>query len=126
MSLRSPLGKVLGLGTAKDGTDHWWGQRMSAVALALLGLWFMVSLLRLPGFEQADVVQFIAAPLNTILMTLLCATLAYHSYLGVQVVLEDYVHAHGLKVVSLVASRFAHIFVAVASIYAVLRIGLGA
>ena len=126
MSLRSPLGKVLGLGTAKDGTEHWWGQRMSAVALALLGTWFMVSLLRLPGFEQADVVQFIAMPLNTILMTLMCATLAYHSYLGVQVVLEDYVHAPGLKVVSLVASRFAHIFVAVASIYAVLRIGLGA
>ena len=126
MSLRSPLGKVLGLGTAKDGTEHWWGQRMSAVALAVLGIWFMVSLLRLPGFEQADVVQFIGTPLNTILMTLLCATLAYHSYLGVQVVLEDYVHAPGLKVVSLVASKFAHIFVAVASIYAVLRIGLGA
>ena len=126
MSLRSPLSKVLGLGTAKDGTDHWWGQRLSAVALTLLGLWFMVSMLRLPGFELATVVDFIGAPFNTILMTLLCATLAYHSYLGVQVVLEDYVHAPGLKVVSLVASRFAHILVAVASIYAVLKIGLGA
>ena len=126
MSLRSPLGKVLGLGTAKDGTDHWWAQRMSAVALALLGTWFVASLLRLPGLEQAVVVDFIRAPLNGILMALLCATLAYHSYLGVQVVLEDYVHAPGLKVVSLVASRFAHIFVAVASIYAVLKIGLGA
>ena len=126
MSLRSPLGRVLGLGTAKDGTDHWWAQRLSAVALTLLGLWFMASLLRLPGFDQAAVVAFIGTPLNTILMTLLCATLAYHSYLGIQVVLEDYVHGPGLKVVSLVASRFAHIFVAVASIYAVLKIGLGA
>ena len=126
MSLRSPLGKVLGLGTAKDGTEHWWGQRVSSVALTLLGLWFIVCLLRLPGFEQAVVVEFLGTPLNAILMALLCATLAYHSYLGVQVVLEDYVHAPGLKVVSLVASRFAHIFVAVASIYAVLKIGLGA
>jgi len=126
MSLRSPLGKVLGLGTAKDGTDHWWGQRMSAVALALLGLWFTVSLLRLPGFEHALVVDFISAPLNSVLMVLLCATLAYHSYLGVQVVLEDYVHGPGLKVASLTASKFAHVFVAVASIYAVLKIGLGA
>ena len=126
MSLRSPLGKVLGLGTAKDGTDHWWAQRMSAVALALLGLWFIVSLLQLPGFDQGSVVEFIGTPLNSIFMALLCATLAYHSYLGVQVVLEDYVHGPGLKVFSLVASRFAHIFVAVASIYAVLKIGLGA
>ena len=126
MSLRSPLGKVLGLGTAKDGTEHWWAQRLSAVALTLLGLWFVVALVRLPGFEQAVVVEFIRAPMNGILMALLCATLAYHSYLGVQVVLEDYVHAPGLKVVSLTASRFAHIFVAVASIYAVLKIGLGA
>ena len=126
MSLRSPLGKVLGLGSAKDGTEHWWGQRVSAVALTLLGLWFIVCLLRLPGFEQRVVVDFLSAPLNAILMALLCATLAYHSYLGVQVVLEDYVHASGLKVISLVASRFAHIFVAVASIYAVLKIGLGA
>ena len=126
MSLRSPLGKVLGLGTAKDGTEHWWAQRLSAVALTLLGLWFVVALVRLPGFEQAVVVEFIRAPMNGILMALLCATLAYHSYLGVQVVLEDYVHAPGLKVVSLTASRFAHIFVAVASIYAVLKIGLSA
>ena len=126
MSLRSPLGRVLGLGTAKDGTEHWWAQRLSAVARAVLGLWFTVSLLRLPGFEQATVVAFIGTPLNTILMALLCATLAYHSYLGVQVVLEDYVHGPALKVISLVASRFAHIFVAVASIYAVLKIGLGA
>ena len=126
MSLRSPLGRVLGLGTAKDGTEHWWGQRVSAVALTLLGLWFIVMLLRLPGFEQADVVEFIGAPLNGVLMALLCAALAYHSYLGVQVVVEDYVHGPALKVISLVASRFAHIFVAVASVYAVLKIGLAA
>ena len=126
MSLRSPLGKVLGLGTAKDGTEHWWAQRRTAVALTLLGLWFAVSLLKLPGFGHDAVVEFVGAPVNAILMMLLCATLAYHSYLGVQVVVEDYVHAPGLKVVSLVTSRFAHVLMAVASIYAVLSIGLSA
>lgn len=126
MSLRAPLGRVLGLGTAKDGTDHWWGQRVSGVALVLLGLWFVASLVMLPSLEHYAVVDFIARPINTVLLALLCVTIAYHSYLGVQVVIEDYVHGHGLKIVSLVLSRFAHIFVAVVSIYAILRIGLGA
>ena len=126
MSLRAPLGKVLGLGTAKDGTGHWWAQRVSAVALALLGLWFVASLVSLDNMQHATAIAFIAAPLNSVLMVLLCATLAYHSYLGVQVVIEDYVHAPGIKVVALIASRFAHILVASASVYAILRVGLGA
>ena len=126
MSLRAPLGRGLGLGTAKDGTDHWWGQRVSGVALVLIGLWFVASLLALPSLEHYTVVEFIGRPINTVLLALLCLTVAYHSYLGVQVVIEDYVHAHGLKIVSLVLSRFVHVFVAVISIYAILRIGLGA
>lgn len=126
MSLRAPLGRVLGLGTAKDGTDHWWGQRVSGVALALLGLWFVASLVMLPALDYYTIVEFIGGPINAVLMVLLCLTVAYHSNLGVRVVIEDYVHAHGLKIVSLVLSRFAHILVAVISIYAVLRIGLGA
>lgn len=126
MSLRAPLGRVLGLGTAKDGTDHWWGQRVSGIALVLLGLWFVGSIQGLPSFEHVIVVAFIGSPFNTVLLTLLCLTAAYHSYLGVQVVIEDYVHAHGIKIASLVLSRFAHILIAVISIYAILRIGLGA
>ena len=126
MSLRAPLGRVLGLGTAKDGTDHWWGQRVSGVALVLLGLWFVASLLALPSLQHSDVVDFIGRPINTVLLALLSLTIAYHSYLGVQVVIEDYVHSHGLKITSLVLSRFVHVFVAFISIYAILRIGLGA
>ncbi len=126
MSLRAPLGRVLGLGTAKDGTDHWWAQRISGVALALLGLWFVASLVMLPSLDHYTVVDFISRPINTVLLALLCLTIAYHSHLGVQVVIEDYVHGHGVKIVSLVLSRFVHIFVAVLSIYAILRIGLGA
>ena len=126
MSLRSPLGKVIGLGSAKDGTEHWWAQRVSAAALVLLGLWFSGSLAGLNSFSHASMTAFVAEPLNGVLLYLLCATLAYHSFLGVQVVIEDYIHGASLKVFSLIASRFAHMFVAILSIYAVLRIGLGA
>ena len=73
------------------------------------------------GAEDVD-----TSEINTVLLALLSLTVAYHSYLGVQVVIEDYVHSHGLKITSLVLSRFAHVFVAVVSIYAILRIGLGA
>ena len=126
MSLRSPLGKVLGLGTAKDGTSHWWGQRVSAVAVLLLGLWFAFMLATMDNFSHAAAVEFVASPMHSLLLLLLVAAMGYHSYLGLQVVIEDYVHAPGLKLVSLVLSRFAHIFYAVADIYAILKIGLGA
>ena len=124
MSLRSPLGKVLGSGSAKDGTAHFFAQRVSGVGLLLLGLWFVCSLLSLPGFSHAEALQFIAQPLNGVVLVLLVVTLAYHSFLGTQVVIEDYVHSHGLKLLSLVASRFAHVFLAVAAVYAVIKIGM--
>ena len=125
MSLRSPLGRVLGLGTAKDGTEHWWGQRVSGVALAILGLWFAWALATMSGFSHAEAVAFIGRPVNAVLLLLLSVTMAYHSYLGIQVVIEDYVHSHGLKTASLILSRFAHVFLAVAAIFAILRLGIG-
>lgn len=125
MSLRSPLGRVLGLGSARDGTRHFVAQRVSAIALALLGPWFAISLLRLDSMTYLDVTRFIARPMNSVLMMLLCVTLALHSQLGVQVVIEDYVHTDGRKLFYLVLSRFIHVLVAVAAVYAVLRIGIG-
>ncbi len=125
MSLRTPLGRVLGLGSAKNGTDHWWAQRVSAVALVFLGGWFGYSLVRLESMTYLDVIRFIGQPLHVVLLSLLSLTLAYHSYLGVQVVIEDYVHTSGTKVISLLLSRFAHIFVAVAAVYAILITGIG-
>ena len=126
MSLRTPLGRVLGLGTAKDGTSHWWGQRVSAVALLLLGLWFAWWMAVTPDFGHAVVVAEIGRPINSILLLLLAVTLAYHSYLGIQVVIEDYVHAPGLKVATLLFSRFAHILLVAAAVFAILKIGLNA
>jgi len=126
MSLTSPLNRALGLGSAKQGAGHWWLQRLTAVALVPLGLWLALALGGLDGLNHAAVVAFIREPLNGILLSLTLLTLSYHSQLGVQVVVEDYVHGPGLKVATIVASSFAHVAVAVAGVFAVLRVAFGA
>jgi succinate dehydrogenase / fumarate reductase membrane anchor subunit len=125
MSLRSPISRVTGLGTAKEGVSHWWSQRVTSVALLLLGLWFVASLLRMPGLSHELVTTWIAMPLNAVLLLLLIGTLVYHSQLGVQVVVEDYVHHHGLKIATMLLLTFAHVVVAALAIFAVLRIAFG-
>lgn len=125
-SLRSPLGRVLGSGSARDGTDHWWSQRVSAVALLLLGVWFLIALLQLPGFEYDDVHDWAARPWNGILLLLLFLTLAFHSNLGIQVVIEDYVHRPLARVASLILIKFIHVVLAAAAVFAVLKIAFGA
>ena len=126
MSLRSPLGQVLGSGSARDGTGHWWAQRVSAVALTVLGIGFLWSLTQLEGTAQAQVVTWISIPWNSVLLLVLCGARAWHSSLGVQVIIEDYVHGPLLKVASLLLNRYAHLAAAIAAAYAVLRISLGA
>lgn len=126
MSLQSPLAKVIGLGSAREGTDHWWAQRVSSVALLILGSWFLVSLAGLDSMAFADVREFLAAPWNAILVILLIASIGYHSKLGVQVVIEDYLANRALKVSALILSAFFHALVAFAGAFAVLMISLGA
>ena len=125
MSLRSPIGRVLGLGAAKEGVSHWWSQRVTSVALLFLGLWFVSALLRMPDFSYELVTTWIAAPVNSVLLLLLIGTLVYHSQLGVQVVVEDYVHHHGLKIATMMLLTFAHVAVAALTSFAVLRIAFG-
>jgi succinate dehydrogenase / fumarate reductase, membrane anchor subunit len=125
MSMRSPIGRVLGLGAAKEGVSHWWSQRVTSVALVLLGLWFVSSLLRMPTFQYEFVVAWIGMPLNAVLLLLLIGTLVYHSQLGVQVVVEDYVSHHGLKIATMLLLTFAHVAVAALAVFAVLRIAFG-
>ncbi len=125
MSLRSPLAQVLGSGSAKDGTEHWWAQRVSAVALLILGSWFLYSIMRLDSFAHSAMLDWASRPFNSVMLVLLSVTLAWHSALGVQVVLEDYVHGPFIKVVSLLANRFAHAFLAIAAVVAILTIALG-
>ena len=126
MSLVSPLNKVIGLGSAKEGAEHWWMQRLSAVALIPLGLWFSVALGAMDQLDYSSVVEFVRYPVNSILLVLALITLTYHSQLGVQVVVEDYVHSSSLKIITIVAVSFAHILVAVAGIFAILKVALGA
>lgn len=126
MRLVTPLNRVLGLGSAKDGVDHWWGQRLSAVALAILGLWLVFAFLGLADLRYATVAGWLQAPVTSILMILTLLTLGYHSKLGVQTVIEDYVHAVGLKMLALILSTFVHIGVVVAGVFAILKVAFGA
>ncbi len=125
MSLQSPLGRALGMGSAKSGTGHWWAQRVSAVALVPLTLWFVVSLLLLPGLEYGVLRAWLAAPFSTLLACLLVAVLAYHSYLGTMVIVEDYVHRTGYRVAVLLALRFLYVLAGGGGIFAILRIAFG-
>lgn len=122
----TPLGRVLGLGSAKDGTHHFWAQRVSAVAVAGLGVWFVFALgtLIADGALYRDVHAWLASPLRAAAAIGFLVALAYHSSLGVQVVIEDYVHGP-TKVVALVLQRFVHIGAALAGSIAVLRVTLG-
>lgn len=124
MSLRAPLGRALGLGSAKSGFGHWWGQRLSAAALVPLGLWLAVSLASLPSIDYWAVSAWVGTPLNAILLLLLLLTLFHHSRLGLQVVIEDYVHGTP-KVVTLALVGFLHAVLAVAGVYAIIKVSLG-
>ena len=125
MSLLSRLNKARGLDSAKDGTGHWWVQRITAVVLIPLGLWFAISLLRLPNGDYSAVRSWLAEPLNSILMILLIVSVLHHSQLGIQVVVEDYVHNEQVKVLVLALSKVWHIALAVAATYSLILVLLG-
>ena len=125
MSLRSPLGRVLGLGSAKDGTAHWWAQRVSAIALIPLTLWFVISLLALPALDYATVKAWLTFPMSAFPAVLLVAVLTYHSQLGTSEVIEDYVHSAGAKLWSLLLLRFLYVLAGGGGIFAILRVAFG-
>jgi succinate dehydrogenase / fumarate reductase membrane anchor subunit len=125
MSLRSPLSRVLGLGSAKDGTSHWWAQRVTAVALVPLTLWFVLSLLTLPDFEYETVRTWLSVPITGFLALLLVGVLSYHSYLGTIVIVEDYVTSSSMKVLTLMTLRFLYVLAGGAAMFAILRVVFG-
>jgi succinate dehydrogenase / fumarate reductase, membrane anchor subunit len=126
VSLRSPLGRVLGAGSAKQGVHHWWVQRVTSVALVPLSVWFVVSLLSLPSLDHATTVAWMGESWTALLLILFVLVGAWHSQLGVRVVVEDYVHGAGARTVTLVVLTFAHVLLAAAGVVAVLRVALGA
>jgi succinate dehydrogenase / fumarate reductase membrane anchor subunit len=124
MSLRTPLSKVLGRGSAGEGVGHWWMQRVTAVALLPLTLWFVISLLGQPLQSYDAMRGWLGQPWVAVLTILLVFTLAWHAKLGVQVVIEDYVHGKASKTTLLLLSTFIHVGAAVTGIFAILRMAL--
>ena len=126
MSQRTALGRVRGLGSAKDGTHHWWVQRLTSVALVPLTLWFVASVVSLVGADHAAVAAWVASPVAAVLLILLIAVTFHHAQLGLQVVIEDYVHSEALKVAGIILVKFAAAVLGLACILAVVKVALGA
>ena len=124
MTIKTPMARALGLGSAKSGTEHWWMQRVTAVALVPLTLWFVIALLAMESLDRGTVTAWIAQPITAVLLLLLVAASIYHSFLGTQVVVEDYTGG-ATRVVTLVVIRFLHVAVAVAAVFAILKIAFG-
>jgi succinate dehydrogenase / fumarate reductase, membrane anchor subunit len=125
MSLRSPLRRVTYLGSAKGGSGHWFAQRVSAVALVLLGLWLVAALATMGGASHANVVAWLSSPVSAAFAVLLVLVAAWHAMLGLQVVIEDYVGAKGQRLAVLLAVKFVFAVAAVIGVLAVLRIAFG-
>jgi succinate dehydrogenase / fumarate reductase membrane anchor subunit len=122
MSMRTPIARVRGLGSAKNGTHHWWMQRLTAIALVPLTTWFVVSMIRLAGADHASAAAWLASPLTAVLMLLLIVATFHHLQLGLQVVIEDYVHGEAAKIGCIVGIKLASVALAVAAGFAVLKV----
>lgn len=123
--LRNPLARARGLGSAKEGVGHWMQQRITALALVFLTIWFVLVVLSLVHTDYATARATIAMPWNAVLLIALIVTMFKHAVLGLQVVIEDYVHTRWLEVASLVAIKFIAVLAALSGVLAVLRIALG-
>ncbi|MFN7784704.1 MAG: succinate dehydrogenase, hydrophobic membrane anchor protein [Lysobacterales bacterium] len=126
MSLRNPLAKARGLGSAKDGTAHWWAQRVSAIALVPLVLYVLYLLVSLAGADYSTVRLSIAQPVNALLLTLFIGTAFWHARLGLQVVIEDYIHVGWLEITLMIAVKFVYVVLGLAAIIAIGRIAFSA
>lgn len=124
MSLRSPLGRVRGLGSAKEGVDHWRMQRLTAIALVPLSLWFVLGLLGAMGGDYESTRNWLSAPLVAAGMLGLIAALFYHATLGLQVVIEDYVSHKGARIAALVALRLIFVLATLIAVVSILKISL--
>ena len=122
--MRSPLGRAIGLGSAKEGVEHWWLQRITAVALVPLSLWFVIAIIRLVGADSDSVRDWVGNPLPATMLVLLLIATFYHAALGLQVVIEDYIHAELTKLALVVIVRLGCFALAVAGMFAVLSMAV--
>ena len=124
MSLRNPLSQAEGLGSAKEGVAHWWAQRLTSVALAPLGLWLAFSLAYLPDLSHPILIDWLAKPVPSVLMLAFVIIACYHMVLGLQVIIEDYIHCPWLKISSLIVTKFGTFLLALAGSTAILKLFL--
>jgi succinate dehydrogenase / fumarate reductase membrane anchor subunit len=123
--MQTPLARARGLGSAKEGVHHWWAQRLTAIALVPLSLWFIYSLVAITGAEYAVVIAWLGQPINAVLMLLFLFSLYYHAMLGVQVVIEDYIDSEGQKIACLILVKFLVFLAGISAAISVLKIYLG-
>ena len=125
MKQGTAIGRVRGLGSAKSGAHHWWLERLTSVSTLILMVWFLVALLRLPRLDYDMVTQWLASPMAAVPMLLLIVSTLWHNKLGLQVVIEDYVHEEGLKLFSITLLNFFIIALGGLAFLSVLKIALG-
>jgi len=121
-TLQTPLHRVQGLGASHSGTGHFWRQRITALALVPLGLWFTFAMVGLAGTNEVAVLSFLAHPWNALLMAAFASILLYHMSLGLQVVVDDYVHGAGARIFCLLLIRFVVIATISTCLFALIRI----
>lgn len=126
MALRTDIKTARGLGSAKHGTEHWWSQRLTALALIPLSVWFVAGVVAHLGASQAAFAAWLRSPMAATAMILTVAAAFHHGQAGMQVVYEDYIHHEGLKLAAVVATKFLAYALAAASIVAVLKLTFGA
>ncbi len=125
MSLQTPLARARGLGSAKEGLHHWWAQRLTALALVPLSLWFIYSLVVVTGAEYSIIIAWLGQTINVVLMLLFLFALYYHTALGVQVVIEDYIDSEWQKIACLILVKFLVWLAGLSAAVSVLKIYLG-
>jgi succinate dehydrogenase / fumarate reductase membrane anchor subunit len=121
-AMRSPLGRAVGLGSAKEGVDHWWAERITALALVPLTLWFVIAVIELAGADHAAFVEWVRHPVPAVLLVLLLIATFYHNALGLQVVIEDYVENEALRFGLIIIMKLASVMLVVLGVFAVLKL----
>lgn len=122
MNYQTPLARVRGLGSARQGSQDWWRQRVTAIALLPLSLWLAVHLPYLPSASFDDIARWVSLPWNTIFLLSFILLSLYHAMLGLQVVIEDYVHNDWMKIIGMLVVRLMTAFLAISTVFSVLRI----